>query len=216
MVHALQYAHSKELAHCDVRTPNMLIVPPAEVMARIAAAHLGDKAENNLTEEETVRQMIQLDKCRFLLIDWGESEDIGAPDGRWGQRMATQDLKMLLWSLNKLQAALGLNALGRFIYYGANYKPKPDWLFSKKLMNSFCRFAERLEYDKLANKLGAYPHTDGLQRSVGTRRSERLIEAAAAAAAEEEEARVRKTSTGIAHSSGSSSGSDEQPDKRRR
>jgi serine/threonine protein kinase len=66
MVEALKYAHEKMICHCDVRPPNLIIVPPAAVMANIASFD-GDIGERAYIAK------IDVNTIGCLLNDWGMS-----------------------------------------------------------------------------------------------------------------------------------------------
>jgi len=67
IVRTLQAAHDAKIYHCDVRPPNLIIVPPLQKMLRIAAC-----GGSVLTEPDEIAS-INLDECLFVLNDWGEA-----------------------------------------------------------------------------------------------------------------------------------------------
>lgn len=63
----LRAAHGRDIAHCDVRAPNIMLLPRPDDMAAIVAA------AKDLQLEPSALQSMRLDECGFLLNDWGNA-----------------------------------------------------------------------------------------------------------------------------------------------
>ena len=68
IITTLDYAHNRaNVAHCDVKRENILLLPPVYCMKTIESFH-GDV----VTEPDAIFN-IQLNDCAFILYDWGEA-----------------------------------------------------------------------------------------------------------------------------------------------
>jgi hypothetical protein len=92
MVDALQAVHSCRICHCDVRPPNIILVPPAAVMAEIAKLG-GDIAERRLVAK------IDVSATRCLLNDWGEAKEYSKSKDEALQNQKKVDLEGLVQAL---------------------------------------------------------------------------------------------------------------------
>jgi serine/threonine protein kinase len=96
IVEALRFAHEKMICHCDVRPPNLIIVPPPTIMAQIEGFE-GDIAEQVVISRIDVSAETE-NGCYFLLNDWGEAETFRSKSAQF-ENLKKKDLKGLVYAL---------------------------------------------------------------------------------------------------------------------
>jgi hypothetical protein len=96
IVEALRFAHEKMICHCDVRPPNLIIVPPPTIMAQIEGFE-GDIAEQVVISRIDVSAETE-NGCYFLLNDWGEAETFRSKSAQF-ENQKKKDLKGLVYAL---------------------------------------------------------------------------------------------------------------------
>ena len=93
MVEALRVAHlCAVICHCDVRPPNMILVPPVAVMTDIA------KLGGDILERQLIGQ-IDISTVRCILNDWGEAKVFKNQSSSKFENQKRQDLTQLVNAL---------------------------------------------------------------------------------------------------------------------
>lgn len=93
MVEALRVAHTRAMiCHCDVRPPNMILVPPVAVMTDIA------KLGGDILERQLIGQ-IDISTVRCILNDWGEAKVFKNQSSSKFENQKRQDLTQLVNAL---------------------------------------------------------------------------------------------------------------------
>ena len=150
---ALLFAHSRMICHCDVRPPNMILVPPTEAMVEIAKLG-GDIAERLLIGQ------IDVSTVRCILNDWGEARDFSSQRvGHSFQEQKIIDLTRLVKVVvNPAHLVRGSDHVsestsGGAVPAGESATGAGSFLLSSEQVLRLTGLAQNLDYAALKNEL---------------------------------------------------------------
>ena len=146
IITTLQAAHNVNIAHCDVRMRNILIIPPNGYMAKFAV-------RRDIDEEIKLIQSIQLDFCDFILNDWGEAVVV---NNRNKHKRFVDDLISFTEFISRFYHVTDSSYIGRkseFPVFKLISKGKMFPIFKKKVYDRLSEFAEIRGYDDMIKQL---------------------------------------------------------------
>lgn len=146
IVEALKFAHEKMICHCDVRPPNLIIVPPPATMAQIEK-HEGDMAEFVVISRIDVSAE---NGCYFLLNDWGEAELFRSKTVQF-ENQKKKDLQSLVKALASPEHLM----TGSNVSSGSSPASRPENGYQRFFLNALViknlsDLAQSLNYDALS------------------------------------------------------------------